>query len=285
MEQPDPRRIAARHLIRLAAREIATTDSFRNRQAALHDFTPEVLAAFGEGFLLDDMMRTAAFGNFKKKLQRIWDFVKRAPEAWKTLQSFFRIKDISELPRVITEWGKKGKQALGKVLKTLAAKFPVSLYFTDRGKMPGLTDLMKRIVAKSPKLKKALSSINTRVVQPLDRWIEKHIPTLGRPIKAAIFIWIWLHVVEITWDFKALITGFTGGLSLSQLFGGFPESAIGALLMTFGLGYGLLPVMLMARILWLVAHKYVEWVPGKGLKVHWDRITGERGQRPELVPA
>ena len=287
MEQPDPRRIAARHLIRLASREIATSESFQTRQASLHDFTPEVLAAFGEGFLLDPegMPRTAFFGNLKKKLQRVWDFVKRAPQAWAKLKTFFRLKDISELPGVITDWAKKGKQALRKILKSLTTKFPLSLYFVNRGKMPGLSDLMKRIIESSPKLRKALTSINTRVVQPLDRWIEKHLPTFGRPIKAAIFIWVWLHVVEITWDFDALLIGFTGGLSLSELFASFPESALGAFLLSFGIGYGLLPVMLMARILWLVAHRYVTWVPGKGLKVHWDRITGERGQRPELVPA
>lgn len=251
----------------------------------MRTFTPEVLAAFGEGFLLDDMMHTAFFGNFKKKLQRIWDFVKRAPQAWKKLQEFFRIKDISELPNVIKEWAKKGKEVLTKLLGKLKTQFPMSLYFSDRSKMPGLTDLIQRILEKSPKLQKALASINTRIVQPLDRLIEKHLPTLGRPLKAAVFIYIWLHVVEITWDFNALLLGFTGGMSLAELFASFPESALGALLVSFGIGYGLLPAMLIARILWLVAHRYVEWVPGKGLKVHWDRITGDRAQRPELVPA
>jgi len=285
MEQPDPRRVAARHLIRLAAREIATTDSFQDRHASLHDFTPEVLAAFGEGFFLDDMMRTAFFSGFKKKLQRIWDFVKRAPQAWAKLKTFFRIKDISELPDVIKDWAKKGKDVLNKIVAKIKATFPLSLYFVDRGKMPGLSDLIMRIMEKSPKLKKALLSVNSRAIQPLDRWIEKHIPTLGRPLKAAVFIWVWLHVVEITWDFDAILNGFTGGLSLSELLASFPESAIGALMSAFGIGYAFLPLMLMARILWLVAHRYVEWVPGKGLKVHWDRITEERSQRPELVPA
>jgi hypothetical protein len=285
MDEALPRRVAARYLIRQAAYDIALTDSFRGRSASLRDFTPEVLAAFGDGFLLDDMVRTAGFGNFRKKLKRVWEFVKRAPQAWEKVKSFFKIDDIKQLPDVIREWAKKGKTALKKIIKRMTEAFPLSLYFVDRGKMPGLTDLLKRIVASSPKLQKALSTVNTRIVQPLDRWIEKYIPNLSRPLKAAVFIFIWLNVVEITWDFQALLLGFTGGLSLGELFSSFPESSIGFLMTFFGIGYGFLPVMVMARILWLVANKYATWVPGKGLKVHWDRITGDRSQRSELVPA
>jgi len=284
MNQPDPRRVAARHLIRQAARAVAGNDSFRYRQAALMDFTPEVLAAFGEGFLMDEV-RTAGFASLRRKLDRIWKFIQKAPRAWEKLKDFFKVENAKQLAEAIKTWAARGKKVLVRLVKKMTETFPLSLYFVDRGKMPGLSALLKRIVEKSPKLQKALSSINTSVVQPLDRWIEKYIPKLGRPLKAAVFIWVWLHVVEITWDFDALLVGFTGGLSLGALFGSFPESSIGALLSLFGVGYGMLPVALVARILWLVAHKYVSWVPGKGLKVHWDRITGERGQRPELVPA
>jgi len=284
MEQPDPRRVAARHLIRQAARDVAGNDAFRYRQAALMDFTPEVLAAFGEGFLMDEV-RTAGFASLRRKLDRIWKFIQKAPRAWEKLKDFFKVENAKQLGEAIKTWAARGKKVLVRLVKKMTETFPLSLYFVDRGKMPGLSALLKRIVEKSPKLQKTLSSINTSVVQPLDRWIEKYIPKLGRPLKAAVFIWVWLHVVEITWDFDALLVGFTGGLSLGALFGSFPESSIGFLLSLFGVGYGMLPVALVARILWLVAHKYVSWVPGKGLKVHWDRITGERGQRPELVPA
>jgi hypothetical protein len=248
------------------------------------DFTPDVLAAFGEGFLMDEV-RTAGFASLRRKLDRIWKFIQRAPRAWEKLKDFFKVENAKQLGEAIKTWAARGKKVLVRLVKKMTETFPLSLYFVDQGKMPGLSALLKRIVEKSPKLQKTLSSINTSVVQPLDRWIEKYIPKLGRPLKAAVFIWVWLHVVEITWDFNALLIGFTGGLSLGALFGGFPESSIGFLLSLFGVGYGMLPVALVARILWLVAHKYVSWVPGKGLKVHWDRITGERGQRPELVPA
>ena len=196
MDETLSKRVAARYLIRQASYEIARTESFKVRCASLHDFTPEVLAAMGEGFLLDDMMRTAFFGKFRQKLQRVWDFVKRAPEAWKKIKGFFRLKDPSELPKAIREWSKKGRTVLKKVIQKMTETFPFSLYFVDRGKLPGLTDLLNRIVERSPRLKKALSSINKNIVQPLDRLMEKHLPTLGRPLKAAVFIFVWINVAE-----------------------------------------------------------------------------------------
>ena len=238
----------------------------------------------GEGFLLEDMVRTASWGNFRKKLQRIWEFLQKAPQVWKTIRDFFKVDSPEQLAKALRDWAKKGKEVFGKLLKQVKKTFPFSLYFVEKGKMPGLTDAIMRIIEANPKLKKALSSINTNIVEPLDRVLEKHIPNLSRPIKAAVFIYIWLNVVEISWDFQGLIRGFTGQVSLGELFGSFPESALGAFLSLFGIGYGLLPVVLIARILWLVAHKYMYWVPGKGLQVDWAKITGERNQRAELVP-
>lgn len=277
-------RVALRYEIRRAAHEIASGHSFQTRTASLRDVTPEVLTAFGEGFLMQGSAKEAFFGNIKRRLQKVWDFLKRAPKAWETLKKHLGVKDVSELPGKIKQMAKEGIKALGKVISKLKNVFPFSMYFVPKGKLPGLTDLLQRIVDASPALKKALSRVNDSIVQPLDRILQKYLPNLSRPLKAAIFIWIWLNVAEISWDFSSLIAGFTGGISLGELFGSLPESAIGAVLASLGVGFHLLPVMLVARILWLVAQNYLEWVPGKGLKVRWDRITGER-MPPEMVPA
>lgn len=61
-----------------------------------------------------------------------------------------------------------------------------------------------------------------------------------------------------------------------------PESGVGFIADSFGLGYGALPYAIAARIRWLVAQRYVEYVPGKGLLVHWERLGTD--DRPELVP-
>lgn len=278
-------RVALRHEIRRVAYEIASEPSFQTRTASLRDITPEVLVAFGEGFLLEGSThKVGLFGGLKRRLQKIWDFLKKAPRAWDKLKEFLRVDSASELPGKLKELARSGYKALGKLVHKLKDTFPLSLYFVPKNKMPGLTDLLQRIVEASPVIKSALSRLNKNVIQPFDKMLQKHLPNLSRPLKAAVFIWIWLNVAEISWDFDSLIAGFTGGISLGELFQSLPESAIGALLAAFGVGYHLLPVMFAARILWLVAQNYLEWVPGRGFKVRWDRITGE-GIRPELVPA
>lgn len=278
MDESVTYRIAVRYQIRQASQEIAKQSSFRSRTASLRDLTPEVLVAFGEGFLMqgESSVKTAFFGNVKRRLQKVWDFLKRAPKAWETLKKYLGVSSVSDLPKKIKELAREGYKALGKIVKKLQNTFPLSLYFVPKNKMPGLTDLLNRIIEASPALKKALAKVNTSVVQPLDRLLQKYVPNLSRPLKAAVFIWIWLNVAEISWDFESLIAGFTGGISLGELFSSLPESALGALLASLGVGFHLLPVMIAARILWLVAQNLLEWVPGKGFKVRWDRITGER---------
>jgi len=260
-------------------REITAGDDFRNRTAALSDFTPEVMEAFAEGFVM-----SAGLRDMGRKLKRIWQEFKRQPRIWDRIKKFLGVEGLTDLPGAIKEWAKRGVAALRKLVSRIAKTFPLSMFTVPKGKLPGLTDMIARIIERSPKLKAALASVNTNIVQPLDRLIEKHLPTLGRPIKAAIFIWIWLHVAEISWDFAGIAAGFTGAITIGELFGSLPESAIGLVFALAGVGYHLLPVMLVARILWLVASRFIEWVPGKGFKVHWDRITGER-ERAELVPA
>jgi hypothetical protein len=116
----------------------------------------------------------------------------------------------------------------------------------------------------------------------VDDWFKRYLPRLRRPLYAAIFAWVWFNVAEISWDLQGLLDGFTGSISLPELLASLPESGIGFIAASFGLGYGALPVTLIARILWLVANHYLEWIPGKGLQVRWD-LLGFPDQRPELV--
>lgn len=245
------------------------------------DFTPAVLEALADAFVMPGPVKVAGL---RQRLKQVVEFIKRAPQAWEKIKSFLGIKGVTDIPRAMKDWAKQGLRALGKVVRKLTETFPLNLYFIPRGKMPGLTDLLQRIVDQVPWMGKALSRVNTSIIQPLDRWMKKYMPTLSRPLLAAVFIWVWLNVAEITWDLDGLIRGFTGAISLTELFASLPESGIGLILAAFGVGYHLLPVTLLARLLWLVGQRYLEWVPGKGFKVNWDRM-GVSGKRPELVPA
>lgn len=230
-----------------------------------------------------------AFGGISRAVTRLLSLFKKAPQAWRRLQEGLGINPDLPLPEKIRLLGvtlkdylAEGKKVLGKAFHHMATSFPLSLFFVERGKMPGLTSLIHRIIENNPRLKKALNSIGAGTVKVED-WLKKYVPVLRRPLYAAIFIWVWLNVAELSWDVQGILSGFSGNISFSELLASLPESGLGLIAASFGLGYGALPYVLIARIAWLVAHKYVSWVPGKGLRVHWSAMGIQ--QPDEMVAA
>lgn len=282
-----PQNVATRFLILHEAREICASDqSFQKRQASLRDFTPEVLAAFGEGFI-QGHIKTAFLGQISKRMKQLWGLVKRAPELWTKIKELLGIEKLTDIPKKIKAWAKQGYDALKKSFGYLLKNNPVTaLYFVPKDKMPGVTDVLGRLADSSPKLSKLLQSAG-RGVQRLDQFLAKHkaLKIASAPLKAAIFIWIWLNVAELSWDIPGLIAGFTGQISVGELLASLPESGLGLVvaLLFPALGtFALLPVTIIGRVLWLLAKKLASWIPGKGFLVHWSKI--EPGRRDELVP-
>lgn len=236
---------------------------------------PEVLASFG-AFL---PVRTASLS---RKLKQILNLFRKAPKIWEKFKALVGVNSLRELPRAIKDLARQGFAALGKAIKKVTHTFPLSIYFVPHHRVPGLTALLEKLAARFPKLKAALDRVPEKL-DPIDRWLNKHLPRLKRPLMAAVFIWIWMNVAEISWDFNDLMVGFTGGLSLTQLFATLPESAIGAIFAAFGLGYHLLPITIAARILWLTAKGIIDWKKN-GFEVDWAKLGAPEMGR-ELVPA
>jgi len=280
-------RVRDRFLIRKAV-DLQYTDSVRT--ASWSPPKEEVLAlvdAFWEPRLASDK---EAFGGIMRAVSKLLGMLKRAPRAWPAIQRALGLEEMEGrsllekgkiLGARLKELAKEGKRWLGKALKGASERFPLALFFVSKNKLPGLTDLMSRILDKVPWARQALSKIHAGSVK-VDDWFKRYLPRLRRPLYAAIFAWVWFNVAEISWDLQGLLDGFTGSISLPELLASLPESGIGFIAASFGLGYGALPVTLIARILWLVANHYLEWIPGKGLKVRWD-LLGFPDQRPELV--
>jgi len=257
-----------------AARRICASGTVRTASAVL---SSDALAAFGE-FLWEPGTKLAFFG-LMKKLKQLYDAFKKAPNLLDSIQQM--IGDLT--PSAIKDWARKGKQALKNIGKRIMHSFPLAAFFCPKRKAPGLTDMVARMIKKAPWLEKQLKRVKTNIVDPLDKLLDKHIPNLKRPLIAAIFIFIWLNVVEISWDGDFLWRGFTGALSLGELLVSLPESGLGFVAAAMGLGIYTIPLVIIARIVWLVANHYLEWVPGKGFKIRWDNLDVE-DEKPEFVP-
>jgi hypothetical protein len=280
-------------MIRLAARQVCSGEGFRNRSAALRDFTPEVLGVFGEAFLLPSMdtrkshVRVAIFKGLGSRLKSLYQLFKKAPQLWVKIKEVLGIENLRDIPKKLKSWAKQGMKSLKKSLKSLVVGNPlVALYFVPKNKLPGVGDLLNRVTKSSPRLDAVLSKVNKSVVQPIDQILKrsKVLRTLARPVMAAIFIFIWLNVAELSWDAEGLVKGFTGNISLGELLGSLPESGLGLLIALLfpGLGtFGLLAPTLMARIAYLLYKKILVWTKG-GLVILWDKLGISKSN--EFVP-
>jgi hypothetical protein len=235
-------------------------------------------------------MRVALFKGLGRKVKSLWALFKRAPQVWEEIKGFLDIKKLTEIPRKIKEWAKKGMQFLRKTLSKLFLNNPfAALYVIPKNKMPGVTDMLARVMDSHPKIKTVLGKVNTGIIKPIDKFLAKHplLKAATRPLMAYAFIVVWLNVAEISWDLPGLIRGFTGGVSVGELLSSLPESGLGFLLaMLFpGMGtFALLPVTIMARITYLLIKKIIVWVKGKGFLVDWAKL-GMPGMGQEMVPA
>lgn len=265
-------RIACRHTIRVAVLQATQgTSTIRTASALDRDM---IVACLEVATLNTSLEKTAGLGTLVTKARKIWETVKKAPKLWEKLKEALGVESFQDLPKAFKEWGQKGLGVMRKLVDKMRSTFPISLYIASKSKMPSLTDLLGRVVAANPKLEAALKAVNTKVLMPLDQWIEKNAPNLTRPLKAAVFIWVWLNVAEISWDMKSLMDGFTGAISFGELFASLPESGIGAVLAVLGVGYHLLPVSILARIVWMVGKNLISWKNGS-LVIHWEKITGD----------
>ena len=278
-------RVRDRHLIQVAAGLYGRTASVSSADRVL---TAALVEAVWES--QPSVNAKTAFLGITKAISKILDLIKKVPHFWDRISDTFEIDDWDEMNLVqktkalgskLGDLIHEGKAALGKAFKEAVNHFPLNLFFVPHKKMPGLTDLLKRISDAVPWINDALKRVHNTAIS-VDKLFEKYIPTLRKPIYAAIFIWVWVGVSEISWDVHSILQGFTGNISLSELLGSMPESGIGLIAASFGLGYGALPYAIIARLMWLVAQDYIKYEHG-GFKVDWAKM-GIR-QRSEFVPA
>ena len=276
--------VADRYLIRLEVRKVVAKPSFRSRLAAVPDLTPAVLEAFVDAFAVRRNGRIAFLGGIAKKLSKLIDLFKKVPQAWAEFKKMIGVEHLTDIPGALKKLAKEGLEALKRLLRRAAETFPLALTFLAPKLMPTLTDLIKRIIGENSTLNRALSAIQAGAVR-VDVWLDKYVPVVvRRPLLAAIYIFCWWNVAELSADWSTDLQGFLGGVSLGAMFKDLPEWGLSFIANLAGLNWGAIPLILIARIVWLVGKRYLEWVPGKGLKGHWDKIKERTGEAPELIP-
>lgn len=280
-------RVAARHEIRVAAREACRGAT---RTASANGLLERVFVAMAEGALVPDdgsPVRTAGFANLARRLKQMAVMVGKFPKLWNRVKEFLGVESLSDLPRKITELAKEGYKYLKRAVEKAFEVWPLKLYTLPESKLFGLNTALEKLMDASPAFKKFLTNTVKPRVDQLDAWLKKYLPTVSKVVMVAIYIWIWLNVVEFEWDLKGLIDAATGSLSLSDLLASLPGSVLGALMNPLGFGtFTLLPAATAVRLVLVITRRYVSWT-GSRFTFDADKLREDFGLDPDtaLIPA
>jgi hypothetical protein len=275
VEQELAQRIADRHMVRMAARKVASSSTFRRRQASLRDLDAEVLVAFGEGFYLPMHGGRVAFGGLVKKLKELSRAFTKAPKLWEQFKRTIGVTSMAELPGAIRRLAKDGYKVLQRAVGKAFSVWPLKLYTLPENKVLGINHIISKLVDQFPAFKRYLQQNVKPKVDQLDRWLRKYLPGVSTVMMVGIWIFIWMNVVEFEWDLHSFAQVLSGQLSLADLLASLPGSALGAMMNGLGLGtFTLLPATIVARLLWLTAKRYLVWT-GRGFEISWDNLVSD----------
>jgi len=282
--EPAVQRVADRYLVKLAVQEVYDIPATYTKRASAQGLTPEVVQAFLEGFYLPMYTGRVAFRGLVQKAKQLIKMFGKTPRLWGRFKKLLGIEKLTDIPKAIKELAKRGYKALRGVIDKAFQKWPLKVYTLEKGKLHGLNALIDMLIKKSPAATRFFAKAKVKADQ-FGEWLRKATPTLSAILITAIYIWIWMNVVEFEWDMQGLTDAITGSLSLSDLLASLPSSGLGFLLNAFKLGtFSLLPATLAARVVWMVAHRYIEWT-GRGFRLDQQAIAEDFGVPVEELPS
>jgi hypothetical protein len=256
---------------RFAARQIAfrAAADLRGgvRTASSREITGETLAAFVDAFWvptsLNSRQARVSLRSLGKKVKQLGSLFKKAPRLWEDFKRLIGVKSITELPRALKDLAKRGYSALKKIMGRAFEGFPLKMFLI---KGTGVNDFLKKIMGSVPGLDRVLGQIKARG-DVLGDWLRKNLPKVSTVVIVAIFIFIWMNVVEFEWNLSDLSKALIGQISLGDLLASLPGSALGFLMNGLGFGtFTLLPYAVVARMMWLISKGYVQW-DGRGFVI------------------
>lgn len=274
-------RVAARAEIHQAA-ALACAHLPKGKTASSRQNLERVLVAMAEGALIPESgpVRTAGLGNLLRKFKQIVSAVKHYPSLWGKVKELLGVESIDELPGRFKELAKEGYKWLKKAIHHAFEIWPLKIYTFPEAKLLSVNKLLEKLTKLSPRFEKFLQDNVKPRVDQFDIWLKKHLPHLSKVVMVAIYIWIWLNVVEFEWDLKSLLEAATGTLSLSDLLTSLPGSVIGFLMNSLGFGtFSLLPIAFAARLAFVLAARYVEY--DGGFKLNHANLQKDFGISPE----
>jgi len=307
-------RVAARYLIRQASREAyALSIGFRRgRTAALHDFTPEVVEAFGQGFVEPLARRRVTAAGVAGKIKNLVSLIAKAPQLWAQLKAHLfgdapPWEGLKSIPAIV-KWlpGKLHQlvasctKLFGKFVEKLFGYNPFSLLAAGPKRLMSVNDFLNRLLGCLKNLApQALKDFAHKIGGHIEghllsfaQWAKENTPRIveigSKILNSPLVLWpvywfIWYNVQEFEWDMKSLAKAAVGDMSFADLWASLPGSAIGRAVSAatgFALGnYALLPYAILLRISWAISMHYLE---RHGIEIvpNWHKMEAAFGLEP-----
>ena len=262
-----------RQMVRLAANNVCASAGFQR----------EVIVALAENFYSDKSLQKTAFVGITRKLSQIVEAFKKAPALFDSFKKAIGIESLADIPSAIKRLAEAAKRSLGSAIHKMFESWPLKIYTLDKGKLLSFNQLLESLISKSPKFKRFLDAA-VHKVSDFGEMVRKQAPRIVGVVMLGIYIWVWLNVTEFEWDMKSLSDAVSGRMTFPDFLASLPSSALGFLLNGFGFGtFALLPYTIVARFLYLIANRYIEW-DGHGFSFRRDNLAQDFGLQG-LVPA
>lgn len=268
-------RVADRYMVRLAARK-ATGGSVHRTASGERQLMAAVVEGIGEYFYLPQHQGKVAFGfgGLIKRLKQLYDAFKKAPKLWETFKKMVGIESLTDVPGKLKDLAKAGYQTLRGWVAKAFKTWPLRIYTLEKGKLLSFNDILDKALSRFPKVK-AFIQREAGYLVDFGEMVRQKAPTLTGIAMVAIYIYIWINVMEFEWDFKSLLDALTGAMTFQDFVASLPGSIMGLLLNSLGLGtFTLLPYAIAARLIYMIAHRYIEWT-GHGFVILWDQIKAD----------
>lgn len=226
----------------------------------------------------------------------------QVPKAWEQFKHMLGVKGdglvalARELPGKIKDLFAQGKKFLTHLGDKLRGVPAIALYLDVLKATGSVTGHIAKLFDHLPdSIQRVLHGISSRAKSAaafIDEWVAKHPVATGvsMAVSAAVFGIIWMNVYEVSWDVPAIIKGFLGGYTWVELMHSLPESALGFMLALMFPGVptrllmkAAIPATLIVRLAWLHHKGYLDYHPGRGLRVNWDALGGQPEGAPTAI--
>ena len=243
--------VAHKHLCRQASYK--AWRSFP-KVASTSDFNPIIVGDF-----LSSFSTRVALKGLVSQAKKIISLFSKSPKLWDSFKKLLGIESVREIPAALKKLGDLAVSALKKALHTLFVSWPLKLFTLPHQKIFSFNAWLDKIVKSYPKLKQWVDRVS-HTIGDWGEWVRKKAPHITGLVMAAIYIWVWVNVVEFEWDAHSFLRALTGQMDFHDFLTTIPGSAFGFLLNVFDIGtFTLLPYVISARILVLIYYKFVVW--------------------------